>query len=65
MFIINIERINLIQLYYPTILYPFQFNIAGAGGAGGGYCDITDIIPLTPIKWALATLINGLIIILL
>ena len=34
-------------------------NCCGYGGAGGGYCAITDIVPLTPIKWNFAILTNG------
>jgi hypothetical protein len=49
---------------YPIILYELHCNIAGAGGAGGGYCAIIDIVPLVPNRCSFATFTNGPIIIL-
>jgi hypothetical protein len=40
------------------MLYPLQGTIPGAGGAGGGYCAITENIPETVVKCILAELIN-------
>ena len=43
-------------------LYALQFNTAGAGGAGYVYCEVTDILPPTPVKCICANIINGSII---
>ena len=47
---INVDNIIFDLIIYPITLYPVQFNIAGAGGAGGVYCANTDILPDVPIK---------------
>jgi hypothetical protein len=44
---------------YPITVYPLQFNTAGAGGAGGGYCDITEKIPPTVVKCIFAEFIKA------
>ena len=40
-------------------LYPDHDNIAGAGGAGGGYCPITEKMPPTVVKCIFAELIKA------